>query len=69
MTVTFLLIDDVTISEFCVAGTLTSLFPEIYFMTYLMACVGLAHLTTLVVNEELVPSELFKLEQLSTSGG
>lgn len=38
-------------------------------MIYLMACSGLAHLTTLVVNEELVPSDLFKLEQLSPSAG
>lgn len=63
------MIDAVTISEVCVVGTLISLFPGVSFITYLMACFGLAHLTTLVVNEELVPSELFKLEQLSTSGG
>lgn len=38
-------------------------------MIYLMACFGFAHLTILDVNEELVPSDLFKLEQLGTSAG
>lgn len=83
MTVSFLMINAVTkrrllddcyitgtfLSEFCVVGTLISLFTGVSFMIYLMACSGLAHLTTLVVNEERVPSDLFKLEQLSPSAG
>ena len=45
------------------------LFPGVSFIPYLLAYFGLAHLSTLVVNEARVPSDLFKLEPLPPSAG